>query len=150
MLKIVTEVMPVGSVPEADAKLFCEWMWKQKEKTQFDPEVLNGPRSCLVKVKRGENTLALVPIHPVIFIESLCSDPNATKSELVLAMFQIQEQVKAIMRHTAHTEAYFVTTFKDFADLSENHGWTKYLFDEKKNSWLMKLQVKQEIYENPA
>ncbi len=133
--------MPVGSVPETDAKLFCEWMWQQREKTQFDPQVINGPRSCLIKVTKGENTVALVPIQPVIFIESLCSDPNATKSQLALAVFEIQEQVKAVMRDTAHIEAYFVTNLKEFADFSEDHGWTKYLFDEKKNSWLMKLQV---------
>lgn len=135
------EVMPIGSVPEADVKLFCEWMWKQRETAHFDPEVINGPRSCLVKVTKGEKTLALVPIQPVIFIESLCFDPNATKSQKALAVFEIQEKVKAVMRDTAHQEAYFVTTLKEFADFSEAHGWTKYLFDEKKNSWLMKLQV---------
>lgn len=133
--------MPIGSVPEADAKQFSEWMWEQRKKTDFDPQVIAAPRACLMKVTKGEKTVALVPIQPVIFIESLCSDPNATKSQLALAVFEIQEKVKAIMRDTAHTEAYFVTSDKGFADFSEDHGWAKYLFDEKKQAWLMKLQV---------
>ena len=132
--------MLVGAVPETDVKLFCEWMWKQKEETCFDPQVLAAPRACMVKATREGQTIVFTPIQPVIFIESVCKDENATKRQLTLALYEIQKTIKNIMRDSGHTEAYFTTGNGQFADLCENHGWTKHLFDKEKRTWLMKLQ----------
>lgn len=148
MLKIETEVMPIGFLPEEDVRVFSRWMWEQREKTNFDMATIGAPRACIIKASKGEKVLAYVPIQPVIFIESLCSSPDVTKDQLAMAFYKIQEQVKDLLRDSGHAEAYFVTTDAEFADFAEAHGWTKYLFDPEKNAWLVKLQVKQDPYAN--
>lgn len=148
MLKIETEVMPIGMLPESDIKLFSKWMWEQRDKTNFDMATIEAPRACIVKASKGEKVVSYVPIQPVIFIESLCSDPDATKSQLSLSTYKIHEQVKAVLRDTLHTEAYFVTTDEQFANVCEGCGWKKYMHDTEKHAWLMKLQIKQETYDN--
>jgi hypothetical protein len=141
--------MPIGLLPATDIQLFSKWVWEQREKTNFDMATIEAPRSCIIKVTKGEEVLAYVPVQPVIFIESLCADPHAAKDEMAMAFYKIQEQVKTVMRDSGHAEAYFVTKDGQFADFAEGHGWKKYMFDSEKNAWLMKLQIKQKPDANP-
>jgi hypothetical protein len=137
--------MPMGAFPQEDAKLFIKWMWRQKKSSNFDASVLAAPRACMVKATRDGQTIALLPVQPVIAIESLCNDENLTKSQLTLALYEIHRLIEKIMRDSETTEAFFTTDNQIFADLCETHGWKKHLFDESKHTWLMKLQLPCDI-----
>lgn len=136
--------MPVGSLKERDVRLFSAWMWEQREETNFDMATLKAPRACIVKAGKGNNVSAYVPIQPVIFVESLCSNPDVTQFQLKAAVYEIFQQIKKIMDDSGHAETYFMTKNKQFADLCESCGWKKYMYDPEKHAWLMKLQVARE------
>lgn len=137
--------MPLGTFPEPDARLFTKWMWRQKEESNFDPAVLAAPRACMVKATRDGQTIAFLPIQPVISLESLCNDEALTRNQLTLALYEIHLLIKKIMRDSGTTEAFFTTNNEQFADLCEGQGWKKHLFDEGKHIWLMKLQLPSDL-----
>lgn len=135
------EVIPVGVFPESDAQLFTKWMWRQKEASNFDPAVLAAPRACMVKATRDGQTVAFLPVQPALVLESLCNDETLTKSQLTLAVYEIHLLIKKMMLDSGTAEAFFTTSHERFAYLCEGQGWKKYLFDEQKKTWLMKLQI---------
>jgi hypothetical protein len=137
--------MPLAVFPESDAKLFTKWMWRQKESSNFDPAVIAAPRTCMVKASQDGQTIALLPVQPVLSLESLCNDENLTKSQLTLALYEIHVLIKKIMRDSECTEAYFTTSHDEFAELCEANGWKRHLFDEKKHTWLMRLQLPSDL-----
>ena len=141
MLRIVAETIPLGAFQPADAELFIKWMWKQKDDTCFDPKVIAAPRVCMLKASSGDHPIAFVPYHPVIAIESLCIDENASQNEVALALYEIHRLVRKILADSGHIEAYFTTRNERFANLAEGRGWKKHLFDQEKHTWLMKLEV---------
>lgn len=140
-MSIETNLMPVGATPENDVKLFLEWMWEQRIKTNFDKNVLGYPRTCMAQVKKAEETVALVPVHPVLMLESLARNPNLTDSELVLALDSVNDTIQQVMRDTGMAEAFFQTNIERFADICEKHGWEKALYDPAKHTWLMKKRA---------
>ena len=140
--EILSNLMPVCAVPEADQKLFIEWMWGQRISTDFDKSVISYPRSCMVQITQDDETIALVPVHPVFMLESLARNPNLTDSELVLALRSLDEKIQQTMKDTGMAEAFFQTNSERFADICEKHGWEKALYDPEKKEWLMKKRAK--------
>lgn len=141
MRDISAEIMPVGVLPEHDTEMFAEWMWRQKDSSNFDPDVIAAPTACMVKVTQGDKAIAYMPVQTVICLESLCNAKDLSKSQISLAIYEIHLLVKKMMADSGIAEAFFTTSNDGFADLCEGQGWKKHLFDESKHTWLMKLQI---------
>jgi hypothetical protein len=141
MREIEANLMPLYVVPEADQKLFTEWMRDQRVITDFDKSVLSYPRACMTQVRQGDETIALVPVHPVFMMESLARNPNLTDSQLVLALHSVDEMIQKLMQDSGMAEAFFQTNIERFADICEKHGWEKALYDTAKKEWLMKKRA---------
>jgi hypothetical protein len=139
--EIETNLMPLYTVSEADAHLFVEWMREQRKNTDFDKRVLGYPRACMAQITQAEETIALVPVHPVFMLESLARNPNLTDSQLVLALNSLNEQVQQVMQDSGMAETFFQTNIERFADICEKHGWEKALYDPAKHEWLMKKRA---------
>lgn len=141
MREISIETMPAGVFPEQDIKLFCQWMFRQRESSNFDPEVVAAPRACIIKATQAGKTIAFMPVQPVLVLESLCNDASLTKSQLTLVVYEIHKLIKKILQDSGTTEAFFTTSNERFVYLCEGQGWKKHLFDESKHTWLMKLKI---------
>jgi hypothetical protein len=141
MKEIHADLMPLYAVPEADAQLFTEWMKSQRAVTDFDKRVIGYPRACMARVQQGEETIALVPVHPAFMLESLARDSNLTDSQLVLALSSIDKMIQQTMKDSGMAEAFFQTNIQRFADICERHGWIKALYDPSKHEWLMKRRA---------
>lgn len=133
--------MPICAVSEVDAKLFTDWTWAQHQMNAFDSQTLTYPRSCMAKVSRGDETVVMVPFHPVLMFESLCHLPSLGDSAKALSLSRIDEAAASAMKDAGLYEAYFLTSEKRFADLALTHGWTIALFDADKSTWLMKKKI---------
>lgn len=141
MQHITAELMPLYSVPVADAKLFIEWMDSVHKERNFDPDTLSYPRSCMSKAGTSDETLMMVPIQPVLFFESMAKKPGLSDMKTAACFFQIGEQLKRVMKDTGHAEAYFLTNSDDEADACERRGWKKVLYDPICKTHLMKLKL---------
>ena len=141
MKEIEANLMPLFAVPETDQKLFTEWMWDQRIITDFDKSVLGYPRACMTQVQQGDETIVMVPVHPVFMLESLARNPNLTDSQLVLALNRIDGLIQKLMQDSGIAEAFFQTDIERFADICEKHGWEKALYDPAKKQWLMKKRA---------
>jgi hypothetical protein len=141
MREIHAELMPLYTVPKSDAKLFIEWMQIQRASTDFDRHVLGYPRACMAQVQKGEETIAMVPLHPVFMLESLARNPNLTDSQLVLALNSIDKKIQKAMQDSGMAESFFQTNNERFAEICELHGWEKALYDPAKKEWLMKKRA---------
>ena len=142
MRNIEAELMPVGTVQQADAQLFIDWMFAQRESNQFDSTTLASPRACVLKASRNDQTLAMLPLQPVLMLESLVRDPDLAKSAVTLSLYRMHQVVLKAMQDGGYTEAFFMTTNQQFADfcVSTNEGWQIAMFDPEKKVWLLKLQ----------
>ncbi len=139
--KMQADLLALCKVPESDAELFVKWMFEQKKTTNFDFKTLTYPRACMARVQGNNETVAMVPMHPVLMMESLAHDPGLSESELILALARVNEQLSQAMRDTGMAEAFFITSNKRFADTCENHGWIKAMFDPERKEWLMKRRA---------
>jgi hypothetical protein len=135
------ELMPICALPEEDAKLYTAWMFDRQELTCFDPRVIANPRCCMAKVTRNNETVAMVPIQPVLFFESLALKPDLGSSGTYLALNAIDSSIPEITRDTAICEFYFVTSDEAFANAAADHGWDKYLYDQEKHTWLLRKRT---------
>jgi hypothetical protein len=95
----------------------------------------------MAQVQQGEETIALVPVHPVFMMESLARNPNLTDSQLVLALDHVDKLIQQTMQDTGMAETFFQTNIRRFADICELHGWEKALYDPAKHEWLMKKRA---------
>jgi hypothetical protein len=142
MRGIETELMPLSAVVEEDGQLFIKWMTsEQRKKTDLDPNVLGYPRACMLRTEQFQETIAMVPVHPVFMLESLAQKPDLTDSQLVLALSSINDKVQDAMRDTGMAEAFLQTTIQRFADICERNGWEKNMYDPEKGVWLLKKRA---------
>lgn len=141
MKRIWADILALCTVPVSDAELFSKWMLEQHVQTNFDIKTLAYPRTCMARAKDGDETIAMVPLHPFIMMESLAQKSDLTDSELVLALARIDEQLFEMMKMTGLAETFFITNNKRFADTCENHGWIKAMFDPERKEWLMKRRA---------
>lgn len=104
----------------------------------------------MIKATQRGETIAFMPIQPVISLESLCNDENLTHSQLTLVVYEIHLLIKKIMADSGTAEAFFTTSNDTFAHLCEGHGWKRHLHDREKGTWLMKLQIAPPLLGNPC
>ena len=145
MQKITADICPIGSMQPVDAELFTNWAWQQRENINLDPGVLAYPRTCMTHARMGEETVAMIPVQPVLMFESLVRKPELTARQTALALWKIGEVVESTAPFTGLREAYFITNCEAEANSCEKHGWIKVLHDAEKGQWLMKRRYKCEL-----
>jgi hypothetical protein len=141
MQKITADFQTVGTVSLSDATVFIKWIWEQREKTDFDPQVLSYPRACMTIAKSGDEPLMFIPLQPVLFFESMAKKPGLSDKEAALCMWKIGEIVEQTMKLTGHAESYFITNSETESVTCSRHGWTVVMHDAEKNLWLMKRKT---------
>jgi hypothetical protein len=139
---ITADICPMYAVKPEDVKLFIHWMSEQRAQVDFDKETLSYPRSCMTHARKGEETVAMIPLQPVLMFESLVRKPELTKRQTALSLYRIGEEVERIAKDTGHREAYFITNDRDEAASCAKHGWTIELEDGR-GKWLMKRKFPQ-------
>lgn len=135
------ELMPMCCVHPEDAEKFTEWMKTQAVRTNLDPDVLGYPRACMARLSRNDVTLAMLPLHPVVMLESLASSPELNDWALILGVVELDGVIEKAMETTGMCEAFFLTPIERFANTAESRGWIKALYDPEKKTWLMKKKV---------
>lgn len=138
MMNVVPELMPVSSLPVADAKLFADWAWERRAETNFDPDTLSYTRSCVAKVSDADGAFMFVPFHPVLMFESLISKPGLGAGKTAIGLNRIGQEAERVAHDTGHGEAYFITNDKDEVALTAKRGWVIALHDNERGMWLMK------------
>lgn len=142
MRNIETDLLPMCVVPASDAEKFVAWMTpEQRQKTDFDKSVIGYPRACMTRVQQDQKTIVLVPVHPVLMLESLARESDLTDSQLVLALISINEKLQQVMQDSGMAEVFFQTNIERFADICEHSGWEKNLYDPIKGTWLLKKRA---------
>lgn len=138
---ISAELLPMCDVAVEDARKFCGWMETQAARTNLDIKVLSYPRSCMARVAKGEKTVAMLPIQPVLMLESLAKDPEMSEWALTLSIIELDALTGQVMASTGICEAYLLTDMPKFVDTAISRGWTKCLHDPERKTWLMKKQI---------
>ena len=138
--QIQADLLALCQVSEEDAELFIKWMFEQKKATNFDFKTLTYPRACMACVHEENETVAMVPLHPVLQLESLAHKEGLSDAALILALRAVDEQVTQAMQNTGMCEVFFQTSNARFAETCSRHGWIKDLYDPVKGTWLMKKQ----------
>jgi len=139
---MLAELMPICALPMDDAKLFAEWMKEQRFFTHFDPKVISYPRSAIVRVKNEDETTVMVPVHPVLMIESLGKKPGMGKPEAFQSLKEISDLLEEACLHTGFGEQYFLTGDESFVRAAILNGnWRVALYDQERKTWLMKRRT---------
>lgn len=141
MKKITADLKPMGSVPEEDAKSFIAWAWAQRDVINLDPHVVGYPRSVMATASRDGQSVAMVPLHPVINFESFVRDPDMPDRDVVQALAAIDKLIPELAQQTGMLEFFFETSIEKFKDLCIRHGWQVRLFDSEKKIWLLKRKI---------
>lgn len=141
MQNIVADLLPMYALPEEDANTFIKWVYNVRKAVNFDMDTIGYPRTCMTRAKMGDETVAMIPLHPVLFFESLVHKPELTAGQIAYSLWQIGQAVEKAMVDTLHREAYFITNSQPLADSCEKHGWVKAMFDPEKQTWLMKRKT---------
>lgn len=147
-MRITADFQTVGTVSLSDAKLFIDWIWEQRETTNFDAEVLSYPRACMTSAKNEEETLMFIPLQPVLFFESMAKKPGITDKQAAMCMWRIGELVEETMKLTGHAESYFITNSEQESVTCSRHGWSVAMHDQAKGLWLMKRKTLVTMPEN--
>ncbi len=125
MQKLSVDLMPVGSVPEDDVQNYISWAWRMRDITNLDIPVLGYPRACMARAKSGDDTVMMVPFHPVITYEPLSYSPDLSPRMRALCLARIFGEVEKAMQETGHREQFFLTADDSVADAAARHGWTE-------------------------
>jgi len=138
---IHAELAPIYAVPEADAKLFIQWVYDQRKNTNFDMDTLSYPRSCMTTAKAGDETLMMIPLQPTLWFESMIKKPGLTDRQSAMCMYKIGDAVERAAKDTGHKEGYFLTNSAAEVDAVSKRGWTIVLHDAERGQWLMKKKL---------
>lgn len=143
MFDINASIMTVSEVPESDVRLFMKWIWEDREKTNFDPDTLTYPRSCMTRATNNGETTLMIPLQPVLFFESMTHKPDMTNREIALSMLKIGHVVEEVMQDSGHHESYFITNDEPEVLACSKNGWVVVLHDAEKKQWLLKKRLVQ-------
>ena len=141
MQKMTADISALCQVPQADIELFVKWVWALREKNSFDMQVMTYPRACMARVQSEEETVMLVPFHPVLMYESLAPKPGLTDHQRILGLWKINQVVDEAMRDTGMYESFFITSDAQQAETCSRHGWTVAMHDPERKCWLLKHRV---------
>jgi hypothetical protein len=133
--------MPVGSVPIEDQKRFIDWMWEQKEQVNFDATPLTYPRAVMVIAKQAEETIAMVPAHPVLMLEAMASEQSLDRRYMAMGLWRIGEQVEKAMRDTQMNDCYVLINDEGEVLAVKKRGWKEILHDPVRGVWLMRRRL---------
>jgi hypothetical protein len=124
MRKIKAELTALCKVAQEDIKKFISWVWANRGKNFFDMRVITYPRTCMARAYDEEQTLCLVPVSPILMLESIAPKPDLTDRQRVLCLYRITEVVEQTMKDTGFMECYFLASPDDpLAEVAINHGW---------------------------
>lgn len=125
------------------AKLFASWMWKHKDRVNFDATSLAYPRTAMAVVSQGETPIMMMPVHPVLVVEAMATRPETDRRWLALGLWRMHEQLDKIMKDTGMYEAYFVCNDANEITAVTRRGWEILLFDEQRKTWLVRRRIAQ-------
>jgi hypothetical protein len=124
MLKIQAELTALCKVAQDDIKKFISWVWANRAKNSFDLKIVTYPRTCMARAFDQEQTLVLVPVSPVLMLESVAPKPDLTDRQRILCLYRVTEVVEQAMRDTGFCECYFLASEHDqLAEVAKGHGW---------------------------
>lgn len=145
MKPVTAELMPIGAVPVADQKLFIDWMWEQKDRVKFDAMPLTYPRATMLKAKHGDETIAMVPMHPVLMLEAMASEQNMDRRYRAKGLWEIGKTVERAMQDTGMRDAYCLINDEGEYRAVSKRGWTKVLYDPECHTWLMRRRLDEGV-----
>lgn len=137
---ITATVKLASQMTPDDVLKFSAWMWANRGKTHFDPDVMNQPRMCVTSADDERGPLLYLPLRPVLMFDCLAPRPDASRREIALGLWQIGEVTKSIMAQTGHRDAFAHITDNDEANSLAKHGWT-----EITGIRLMRLRIPAEV-----
>lgn len=123
----------------AMARFFFE---KIAAKSHFDRTILNYPNVVLLEAYRklSNQTLLVVPIHPVYMMESLGPNPEATPLEISMSLAQVVKTLHYASMVEGKGEIYFPCTDEDVNKMAEGHGFVRMTADNQSIPFL-KMKV---------
>jgi|HubBroStandDraft_6_1064221.scaffolds.fasta_scaffold329411_2 hypothetical protein len=126
MRKIQADITALCRMAQDDINHFISWVWANRAKNSFDLKVLTHPRTCMTRAFDETGTLCLVPLQPVLMLESVAPKPDLTDRQRVLALYRITQVVEQTQRDVGMPECYFLSAPDDpLGDVAKNHGWTE-------------------------
>lgn len=121
-----------------EANTFARWMYGQRAKVAFNPAPLSYMRACMAIASVGDDPLLFVPFHPVIWLEAMAQNPEASPCQKAMGLWRINEQLARAMADTGMYESRFLCNDEDEVKAVTRRGWIIELHDPEKKVWLMR------------
>ena len=120
----VRPIDPRNQLRVGMARTFLELI---AEKSHLDRNVLNYPGVAILEAyhKGDPNAppITVCPVHPVLMMESLGQNPNASVSERAAALAQMVKYLHTIAMINNQAEIYFPCTDEDVNAMAMAHGF---------------------------
>ena len=102
-----------------------QWIEDGKDKNAFDPKVLGYPCTETYAVHTNGTTHAVMPIQPVVMLESIGINPEASPSQAASAMMELLKAVALLAQRAGSRELYFLASDDGTSDGAERLGFVK-------------------------
>lgn len=115
----------VKTAEESDLKQLGEWLQLNLARNGLDPQVLGYPSLAVLKACHNGTTLAYLPVHHVVMMESLAPNPSPPNGSLALAVRQLVTVVAYNAYQKGAREIYFIGSDEETNKFAEKHGFEK-------------------------
>jgi len=115
-------IRPMKSTP-AETKLFAEYLYANRTKNRFDPEIFEQNRAKVFAAYNDEGIKGFVPVRNSYVVESLAMQPDLSPitEAKILQAFQHMIVNKAA-ENNIH-DANFCSFDQTVLDIARNYGW---------------------------
>lgn len=107
--------------PDEKAQVI-EWGEKNKARNAFDPKVLDYPLTRTVAAFNGK-TVAFIPLHPVLIMDSVAPNPEADGRDLHDALESFLECAEGYARLSGMGEVMFLASDERVARATLKRGF---------------------------
>lgn len=123
MSEKVRPILWVRSARKEDAETFTQWCQQTAEKTHFDLDILQYPLLRVFAADEQGKTRGFLPIHPVLMLESLVTDPELSDYQRARLLRVLIPAVVSRAWDEQIREVYFVCFDDKLAELALSSGF---------------------------
>lgn len=105
-----------------DAPQYLAWCRSTKNNL-FDPGIVQYPSLLTIAIDRDAETIAYVPFHPVVVIESLAHKPDVSPRENAIGMIKAEAEILRIARAKGIAECWWMCADESLVEFALNHGY---------------------------
>jgi hypothetical protein len=126
----------VNDARAANVREFNEWMYRNRDKNHFDPEMFTYPSMHILAAEDNDGLVLFLPFHAVIMSDSLAPKPGASRLKISLALRECVYRLLEEAKRYGAGEIYFVAQDEETKQFAKSQGY------EEMQGTVMRLKAK--------